>query len=90
MGYAYRDRKVRTRKFRSLWIIRINAACQEDGITYSRFMDGLKKANIELDRKTLADLAVNSPAAFKKLVTLSKEAKPGNSKKEKSVKTAAK
>jgi len=73
MTYAYRDRKVKKREFKRLWIIRINAACQEAGVTYSRFMNGLKKANIDIDRKVLSELAVSSPAAFKKLVKLSKE-----------------
>jgi len=73
LTYAYRDRKVRKREFKRLWIIRINAACQEGGMTYSRFMNGLKKANVDIDRKALSELAVSSPAAFKKLVKLSKE-----------------
>ena len=73
MAYSYRDRKVKKREFRSLWIVRINAACQEEGITYSRFMNGLKKANVGVDRKVIADLAVNSPAAFKKLVKVAQE-----------------
>ena len=71
--YAYRDRKVRKREFRSLWIVRINAACRAAGITYSKFMNGLKKAKVELDRKMLADLAVKDSAAFKKLVELIKK-----------------
>jgi large subunit ribosomal protein L20 len=71
--YAYRDRKVKKREFRQLWIVRINAACRAAGITYSRFMSGLKKAKIELDRKMLADLAVNDIKAFKKLVELIKK-----------------
>ena len=62
--YAYRDRRTRKRVFRQLWIARINAASRELGVTYSRFMAGLKKANIEIDRKALADMAVNDPAAF--------------------------
>ncbi len=70
--YAYRDRKVKKRDFRKLWIARINAACREDGITYSRFMSGLKKAKIELDRKILADMAINDNKAFKKLVEMVK------------------
>lgn len=74
MAYAYRDRKVKKREFRSLWIIRINAACQEEGVMYSRFMNGLKKANVDIDRKVLSELAISSPAAFKKLVKISKEA----------------
>ncbi|PCJ44546.1 MAG: 50S ribosomal protein L20 [Moritella sp.] len=63
--YAYRDRKVRKRKFRALWIQRINAAARIHDMTYSRFMNGLKRAGIELDRKVLADLAVREPDAFK-------------------------
>lgn len=70
--YAYRDRKVRKREFRSLWIARINAACRQDGITYSAFIAGLKKANIALDRKILADVAIKDPAVFKKLVALAR------------------
>ncbi len=66
--YAYRDRKVRKRNFRSLWIQRINAAAREHGLTYARFMNGLGRAGIEVDRKVLADLAVREPEAFKALV----------------------
>ncbi|MCL5794910.1 MAG: 50S ribosomal protein L20 [Patescibacteria group bacterium] len=66
--YAYRDRKAKKRDFRSLWIIKINAACRAHGITYSRFMRALKDKNIELDRKILADLAENHPDEFKKIV----------------------
>ena len=66
--YAYRDRKVRKRNFRSLWIQRINAAAREHGMTYGRFIDGLNKAGVEIDRKMLADLAVREPDAFKALV----------------------
>ena len=62
--YAYRDRRQKKRVFRSLWIVRINAAARENGISYSKLMAGLKKANIELDRKTLADLAVNDKEGF--------------------------
>jgi large subunit ribosomal protein L20 len=65
--YAYRDRKVRKRNFRSLWIQRINAAVRELGLTYGRFIDGLNKAGIEVDRKVLADLAIHQPEAFKAL-----------------------
>ena len=90
MTYAYRDRKVKKREFKRLWIIRINAACQESGITYSRFMNGLKLANIDIDRKILSELAVSSPAAFKKLIKLSKEtASEKPVKKEKTAKTAS-
>lgn len=72
MVYAYRDRKVKKRDFRQLWITRINAACRQEGITYSRFMNGLKKAKVELDRKILADLAVTDSNAFKKLVEIAR------------------
>ena len=70
--YAYRDRKNKKRVARQLWIIRINAACRQEGTTYSRFMKGLKKAKVNLDRKILAELAVNDTHAFKKLVELAK------------------
>ncbi len=66
--YAYRDRKAKKRNFRALWIQRINAASREHGLTYGRFINGLGKAGIEVDRKVLADLAVREPAAFKALV----------------------
>jgi large subunit ribosomal protein L20 len=66
--YAYRDRKVKKRNFRALWIQRINAAVREQGLTYGRFMHGLKLAGVELDRKILADLAVHEPAAFTAIV----------------------
>ena len=65
--YAYRDRKVRKRTFRALWIQRINAAARLHGLTYGRFIDGLNKAGIELDRKVLADIAVHEPATFQNL-----------------------
>src|SRR5512147_40852 len=70
--YAYRDRRVRKREFRALWIARINAAARECGLSYSRFMNGLKKAAIELDRKVLADLAVFDKAAFEKIAAQAK------------------
>jgi large subunit ribosomal protein L20 len=66
--YSYRDRKNRKRSFRALWIQRINAATREHGLTYGRFIDGLGKAGVEIDRKVLADLAVREPAAFKAIV----------------------
>lgn len=65
--YAYRDRRQRKRQFRALWIVRINAAAREQGLSYSRLIDGLNKANIEVDRKMLADLAVTDKAAFAEL-----------------------
>ncbi len=66
-AFAYRDRKAKKRLSRSLWIVRINAACRQAGLSYSTFMAGLKKAGITLDRKVLAELAVSDPAAFTKL-----------------------
>jgi len=68
LRYAYRDRRNRKRDFRSLWITRINNAARENGISYSQLINGMKKSNIELDRKVLADLAVNEPAAFAEIV----------------------
>ena len=72
--YAYRDRRAKKGEFRRLWIVRINAACRLNDINYSQFMSGLKKAEIDLDRKILSDIAINDPAAFAKLVDQSKEA----------------
>ena len=71
--FAYRDRRVRKREFRALWITRINAAARAQGITYSRFMEGLRKANVSLDRKVLADMAVNDAEGFADLVRIAKE-----------------
>ncbi len=68
MQYAYRDRRVKKREFRKLWILRINAGAREHGLSYSQFMGGLKKLNIDLNRKVLADLAMNHPEAFKAVV----------------------
>ncbi len=73
--YAYVGRKLKKRDMRSLWITRINAACRENGINYSLFVNGLKKLNINLNRKVLADMAVSDKAAFTKLVNQVKEAK---------------
>lgn len=70
--YAYRDRRQRKRQFRTLWIARINAGARECGLTYSRFMNGLKKASVEVDRKVLADLAVFDKAAFSKFADMAK------------------
>ena len=72
--YAYRDRKVRKRTMRSLWIIRINAAARQEGLSYSQFVAGCKKAEIELDRKVLADLAVSDPGAFRAVAEKAKAA----------------
>jgi large subunit ribosomal protein L20 len=74
LKFAYRDRKVKKREFRSLWIMRINAAAREHAMSYSKFMNGLKKANIALDRKSLANLAATNPEAFAELAKLAKEA----------------
>src|SRR5919204_5563701 len=72
--YAYRDRKNRKRVFRRLWILRINAAARQEGLSYNQFMAGCKKANIELDRKVLADLAVSDPAGFAQIAEQAKTA----------------
>ncbi|EMZ7667842.1 50S ribosomal protein L20 [Campylobacter jejuni] len=72
--YAYRDRRRKKRDFRRLWIVRINAACRLNDLSYSRFINGLKKAGIELDRKILADLAMNDAAAFAKIAEVAKKA----------------
>lgn len=74
--YAYRDRKTRKRNFRALWIQRINAGAREHGLTYSRFMAGVSAAGLELDRKILADLAMNEPEAFAAVVAQAKAALP--------------
>ena len=71
--YAYRDRRRRKRDFRALWISRINAAARENGLSYSRFISGLRGAGVELNRKVLADLAVREPAAFAELAQIAKE-----------------
>ncbi len=73
MSYAYRDRKVKKREFRSLWIVRLSAACEELGIKYSRFINGLKKSNVTINRKVLSELAISSPGAFKKIVKLAQQ-----------------
>ena len=74
--YAYRDRRTKKRNFRSLWIQRINAGVREHGLTYSRFMSGLKAAGIEIDRKVLSDIAIREPEAFKALVDQAMAALP--------------
>lgn len=72
--YAYRDRRVRRREFRRLWIARINAGSRANGMSYSQLIHGLKKADVQLDRKVLADLVVREPAAFTQIVEVAKEA----------------
>ncbi|RFC69267.1 MULTISPECIES: 50S ribosomal protein L20 [Mesorhizobium] len=74
LQYAYRDRKNRKRNFRALWVQRINAAVREHGLTYGRFIDGLNKAGIEVDRKVLSDMAIHEPQAFAALVAQAKKA----------------
>lgn len=74
LQYAYRDRRQRKRQFRALWIARINAASRQCGLSYSRFISGLQKAGVALDRKVLADIAVNDKVAFARLVDVAKEA----------------
>ena len=71
--YAYRDRKVNKRNFRALWVQRINAAVREHGLTYGRFIDGLNKAGIEVDRKVMSDMAIHEPEAFASLVAAAKK-----------------
>ena len=72
LQYAYRDRRQKKRNFRRLWITRINAAARQNGLTYSRFINGLKQANVEIDRKMLAEMAVNDKDAFSELVEVAK------------------
>ena len=76
LNYAYRDRRARKGDFRSLWIQRINAAARANGMTYNRFIQGLKAAGVEIDRKNLAELAVSEPAAFAALVEIARMAVP--------------
>jgi large subunit ribosomal protein L20 len=74
MEYAYIGRKLKKRDYRSLWIVRLNAACRELGLKYSQFIDGLAKAGIEMNRKTLSNLAISHPEAFEKVVNQAKQA----------------
>jgi large subunit ribosomal protein L20 len=76
MQYATRDRRAKKRVFRALWIQRLNAAVREQGLTYSRFIDGLAKAGVEIDRKVLAELAISQPDAFRAVVEKAKGARP--------------
>src|SRR3954463_8406854 len=73
LAYAFAGRKQKKRQYRRLWIVRINAAVNQQGLSYSRFINGLKKANIDLDRRALADLAIHDPSAFSQIVGLVKE-----------------
>jgi len=93
--YAYRDRRQKKREFRKLWIVRINAACRENEISYSRFIEGLNKAGLEVNRKMLSEIAINDPKAFSELVKVAKsgkvkEAKVEVKKEEKVTKTETK
>ncbi len=80
--YAYRDRRQKKREFRKLWIVRINAACRENEISYSRFINGLSKAGVTVNRKMLAEIAIDSPKAFTDLVIIAKDALDGKMPKE--------
>ena len=80
-AYAYRDRKQNKRNFRKLWITRINAACRQNDISYSKFINGLSKASVEVNRKMLSELAIDNPKAFTELVNVSKDALNGKVKK---------
>ena len=84
--YAYRDRRQKKREFRKLWIVRINAACRENEISYSRFIEGLNKAGIEVNRKMLSEIAINDPKAFSELVKVAKSGKVANAEVKKEVK----
>jgi len=77
LSYSYRHRRERKGDFRRLWIVRINAAARQEGLSYSRFMAGLKKADVNIDRKMLADMAVRDPNAFSQLVTIAKRSSEG-------------
>ncbi len=88
--YAYRDRKQNKRNFRKLWIQRINAGCRDNGISYSRFIDGLNKAGIEINRKMLSEIAINDPKMFTELVNTAKSALEGKTVKKEEVKVETK
>ena len=78
LSYSYRHRRERKGDFRRLWIVRINAAARQEGLSYSRFMDGLKKAGVDIDRKVLADMAVRDPSAFSQLAAIAKSRGQGD------------
>ena len=88
--YAYRDRRQKKREFRKLWIVRINAACRENEISYSRFIEGLNKAGLEINRKMLSEIAINDPKAFCELVKVAKSGKVANAEVKKEVKETKK
>lgn len=89
MTYAYRDRRVKKREFRRLWILRLNAACREAGIPYSRFIKGLTEAKVAINRKMLSELAIHSPKAFEELVKVAKGSAASPAAKKTAKKTAA-
>ena len=89
-AYAYRDRRQKKREFRKLWIVRINAACRDNEISYSRFIEGLNKAGLEVNRKMLSEIAINDPKAFSELVKVAKSGKVAEVKAVKETKTEAK
>lgn len=86
--YSFYDRKKKKGDFRSLWIVRLNAACRESGITYSRFVNGLKRANIEIDRRVLSELAISAPEAFNQVLEAAKNAPASTQKEIKDAKAA--
>jgi large subunit ribosomal protein L20 len=88
--YAFRDRKANKRNFRKLWIVRINAACRENEISYSKFISGLNKAGIEINRKMLSELAIDNAASFAELVKIAKDANEGKAPKKVEVKAETK
>ncbi len=88
--YAFRDRKQKKRDFRKLWITRINAACRENEISYSRFIEGLTKAGVEVNRKMLSEIAINDPKTFSELVQVAKDGKAGKITKQEVVKAEKK
>ena len=88
--YAYRDRRQKKRELRKIWIVRINAACRENEISYSRFIEGLNKAGIEINRKMLSEIAINDKEAFKNLVEVAKSGKVVNKENKKEVKEEVK
>ena len=88
--YAYRDRRQKKREFRKLWIVRINAACRDNEISYSRFIEGLNKAGLDINRKMLSEIAINDPKAFSELVKVAKSGKVAEVKAVKETKTEAK
>lgn len=90
MKYAYRDRKQNKREFRKLWITRINAACRTNGISYSKFINGLSKANVVINRKMLSEIAINDPVAFTNLVEVAKDALAGKTPVKKATNKPAK